>query len=90
MNTTMPIEIKNQPQKKKLFWPFIYALITGTILNTWFDQIPLAETKIPAYGYYSTVAFTHECASDYAAYIGLVICKGLIFLGIFYLFIKWF
>ena len=72
--------------QRTFVWPFILALITGSLLSICMDRIPLQETHIPSYGYYSTVVFTEPASSLYAVYIPLVFLKGLFYLGAFYLF----
>lgn len=71
-------------------YAFIGALLSGSIINFWIDKIPLWGTKIPLYGYCSTVVFTeqnHE-TSVWMNYITLLFLKGLIYLFLFLLFNK--
>ena len=78
--------IKNEDFEKTFVLPFTLALITGSILSIFTDKIPLQETKIPSYGYYSTVVFTEPSSTNYAVYVPLVLLKGLFYLGAFYAF----
>ena len=66
-------------------YAFAGALIGGSIINFWIDKIPLWGTKIPLYGYCSTVVFTehnHE-TSVWANYISLLFLKGVVYIVLF-------
>ncbi len=69
---------------------FVGALVTGSIISFWIDKIPLWGTKVPLYGYCSTVVFTehnHE-ASIWSNYITLLLLKGVVYLCLFLLLSK--
>lgn len=88
INSTETQESSIEKSYPSLFWPFLYALMTGVIISSIIDQIPLSDTNIPAYGYYSTVAFTEPSPETYTAYFWLMLLKGLIYLGAFWFFIR--
>lgn len=71
-------------------YAFVGALISGSLISFWIDKIPLWETKIPLYGYCSTVVCTelnHE-ASIWSNYIILLLLKGVVYLCLFLLLSK--
>jgi len=75
-------------QEKSVLLPFVLALLVGSLINVAIDRIPLHDTDIPAYGYHATVIFTEEySASTGAAYAGLLLLKGMVYIGAFYLFL---
>ena len=66
-------------------YALIGALVTGSLISFWIDQIPLGGTKIPLYGYCSTVVFTehnHE-TSILFDYMVLLFLKGAVYLCLF-------
>lgn len=66
-------------------YAFVGALVTGSLISFWIDKIPLWGTKVPLYGYCSTVVFTersHE-ASVWSNYLTLLLLKGIVYLGLF-------
>lgn len=88
MNSVDTQSLSTEKSYPSLFWPFLYALMTGLVISSVVDQIPLSNTNIPAYGYYSTVAFTEPSPETYTAYFWLMVLKGLIYLGAFWFFIR--
>ncbi len=71
-------------------YAFVGALISGSLISFWIDKIPLWGTKVPLYGYCSTVVFTehnHE-ASIWSNYMILILLKGVVYLSLFLLISK--
>ncbi|USO02490.1 MAG: hypothetical protein H6850_00625 [Alphaproteobacteria bacterium] len=78
-----------ETQTKSVLFPFILALVVGSLINIGIDAIPLDDTDIPAQGYHATVVFTEDySATTGAAYAGFLLLKGLVYVGSFYLFLK--
>lgn len=66
-------------------YALVGALVTGSLISFWIDKIPLWGTKVPLYGYCSTVVFTehnHE-ASVWSNYVILLLIKGIVYLSLF-------
>jgi|GEM_PF-5472318 len=66
-------------------YAFLGSLAAGSLISFWIDQIPMGGTKIPLYGYCSTVVFTennHETSIlvDYAV---LLLLKGVVYMCLF-------
>jgi len=77
-------------REKSILLPLIAALVVGSLINVGIDAIPLDDTDIPAHGYHATVVFTDYSPSAGAAYAGFLLLKGLIYIGVFYLFLRLF
>lgn len=66
---------------------YVAALLVGSYLSFLIDCLKLYGTKIPCYGYLSTVIFTEKLGrfSLLLYYIFLLLMKGLVYLALFFL-----
>lgn len=81
----MDFTLRKKISLDKFYIPILLSVLSGSLISFLLDRFSFIGTKIPQYGYYSTVIFTESAVDSFTYYFYFIFLlgKGLSYIGSF-------